>query len=195
MLSIEANYKELQLLMNSSISEKKSPFDLVSIDSTTWDKVNHAIFGQLKEFPISVLRGTQERSNYRDNQLRSIDKAYKYFTETYGHAEFFLRQNPPLVCTIQEKTRNIVNVLILNGHHRIRRAANAGISYIPCYEFSPEIAVYYVNLLNQNVQFTAEEFAEYQLRCANKAEGDFSHCKNPYPQPVSIDVYKNFRRL
>lgn len=186
--------KNMEAILRPTTEREKQSGSPFRIDSCIWDQIDPSIYGVLKEFPISVLKGTQIIGEYDEKKTRGVDKAYRYYQSAFGDPKAFIEACPPLVCSVANPMTREVFVMILNGHHRIRRAGKFGLSTVSAYEFTPTIATRYYNDAYPNVPMTVDQFTQTLLRWTDEAQESFERVTHkPYPTSVNFDSYRRFR--
>ena len=97
--------------------------------------------------PINLIQGIQELREYSKKKTKTVDKLY----QQYG-AINVLRQYPPIVCAIPNTNTKTTDFILLDGHHRVRRAPKFGCVQIPVIVISIET---YAEYVREEVQKTA----------------------------------------
>lgn len=137
--------------------EKYTPYDLLYNGINLAERIGSS--GQRLIIPRTFLFGTQELSEYSNAKREQVLAEFK------RHGKTYMRKNPVIV--LHSNFENGTQLIIVDGHHRVRYAPKYRITDIPCLVVSAETLTAIINE-EKNTNITPAQFsAEMQQNAAN----------------------------
>ncbi len=130
--------------------------------------------------PSLYLHGRQTPSEYRSASTKHVDE------ELSKHGFHFLLTNPINLCIMP--CENGLIPVILDGHHRVRRAPKFGITNIPAFIYSLEETAQFLHMKTSDV---SEEFSHQIIVAISEFSRKYTH----YEAPKIISFAKNMEEL
>jgi hypothetical protein len=127
--------------------KKHAPYDLLYDGINLAEKIG--IKGYRLLIPRAYLFGTQELTEYSQAKRKQILAEFEKDQDQYMH------NNPVIV--LANSFENGIQLIIIDGHHRVRYAPKFGINNIPCLIVDPKTLISIINS-EKGTSMSTEEF-------------------------------------
>lgn len=140
------------------------------------------------EIPRRYIFGIQRKEEYSHKKEKLAKQEYR----TKGKG--FLYEYPVLLCALPG--RNLIQLALIDGHHRTRYASQFGIAEIPSIILTPEQGSELLNETSNNYDetFTPESFKEWMEYGVNDALDSFGDLPD-HKQPNFVEDIESLEDL